>query len=292
MYEDPHDRISRTVRQGRDGAGVDLGGELWEGPFGGLFEGGRSWRWVVAAAVAVGVAAGLWFGGRYVRLALFERNPRFTLRHINMVSASAMTKAEIGQITGIVEGKNLFALNPAAIRRNVLLAVPNIQDIRIERVPPDTVNVTVMERAAMARSPEERRTVLDYDGYCFSLQPVQDAQADVLPCIRSEEWASLGPGQRSSERIRMALNALDVVDYMGVNVRVAEVDTTGPLFLVLRFANEREVALPWGALRDRRATLTMLQYAMVVMNATRAAGYVRFEVVEEEYCWKVFAKPK
>jgi len=281
--------IASSVRRGRGREDADAAGLSWRERMGEMWERGSLWKWPAAVVAGVAVLAGLWFGGRYAKLELFDRNPRFEIKVVSITTGVALSTVEVERLTGIRKGKNMFALDLPKIRRDFLQALPNIRDIRIERLPPDTMNVRVMERVAVVRSPSNRRTVMDVDGYCFSLQPWQDSQADVLPRIRSEEWDALLPGQRASDRIRVALNTLDVVDYMGISLRIVEVDTTSPHFLVLLFTDRREVALPWNVLRQRK-TQRMLEYAVMAMNSSHATGYNRFEVEERRDQWRVYAK--
>ena len=251
---------------------------------------GSLWKWPAVIVGGAAVLAALGFGAFYAKLELFDRNPRFELKTVNVVTTgTALSEVEVERLTGIRKGKNMFALDVPKIRRDFLRALPNIRDIRIERVPPDTMNVQVMERVAVVRSPSNRRMVLDVDGFCFALQPWQDAKADTLPRIRSEEWDVLLPGQRASERIRIALNTLDVADYMGISLRIVEVDTTSPHFLTVLFADRREVALPWKALRQRKAQ-EMLVRVVATMNSANAVGYGRFEVEERRDSWHVYGR--
>jgi len=246
---------------------------------------------VVAILLIVGlVMAGLGFGLRHARRVLFQGNPRFTLRTLRIKAGNTVSAEAVRQVTGIREGANLFAFDLPPIRGKFLQTLPNVRDIRFQRLLPDTLEASVYERIPVARLSRNGRVVVDFDGYLFVVQPAQEPLVDTLPVLASEEWANLQPGQRIGERPRSALTVLDAADAMRLSFRIAALDTTGPHFLLLQTTDRREIALPWKELAQRETITNMLGKASATLLSPRAAGCNRFDVVPEPDAVKVIAR--
>jgi len=234
---------------------------------------------VLLLAVLGMLAVGLWLGLQQARRFLFETNPRYTLRTIQYRTDGVLPADTIRQVTGVHEGCNLFCINLPSIRRNFLQNLPNVRNIQLRRMLPDTLDIVVSERIPVARRSREKREVVDFDGYVFTLQPAQESQLDRLPILVSEEWASLSSGQRVSEKPRAALDVLNTSDAIRLSFKIITIDTTGSHYLLLQTSDRREIGLPWDQISRREVVNEMLRRCDDALQSPRAAGRNRFDVL-------------
>jgi hypothetical protein len=106
-----------------------------------------------ALVVAVGTVAGLyglWRGGEWALDRLVFRNDSFAVRKIQVQSDGTIPAGEILRWSGVKVGDNVLALDLARVRRDLEL-VPVIRSAAVERVPPDSLRIRVMEREPVAR---------------------------------------------------------------------------------------------------------------------------------------------
>ncbi len=218
----------------------------------------------------------LTYGAGELHARLFRRNPRYTLRTLNIQSGLYMTPEDVRQVANIREGMNLFAIDLPRIRNSFLRNVPSVRDIRLERHLPETLHIVVYEREPIARIGRGGRDVADFDGHLFVVRAAQQPMTQALPVLIGEEWAELTPGQRLGERPRKALTVLDVALVLPLSFQIAAFDTTGPHTLVLLTACRQEIELPWPALQDRQTITEMLTNICKTRRDPRAAGRTRF----------------
>lgn len=103
-------------------------------------------------------------GGLLVKARLFENNPRFILKRIeiqppdgyvisywnseiNREKREKQLAGELGLDSGTV---NLFAVDPALLRKRLLAEHSEIADAVVRRVIPDTISFTITERIPIA----------------------------------------------------------------------------------------------------------------------------------------------
>ena len=118
-------------------------------------------------AFAVGV---IWFCVR-IPGALKNRNPRFTLRRVE-VKSSGYWQGKDQELCSILHlnpgGDNLFAVDPAELRKRVLERMPNVDGCEIGLVLPDTLVVNLTERIPRAvLSSANGTVVVDAEGKFF-----------------------------------------------------------------------------------------------------------------------------
>jgi len=238
---------------------------------------------VLGVCVVVGI---LWFTVIRGWQLLFDDNPKFIVKTVEVIPAKMAAEEQIQRLTRIREGVNIFSLNLPEIRRDFLNRRPEIRDIQIERVMPDTVRIVVIERTPIMRNPRDSRNVIDFEGYVFALASAQDG----LPYLHAEEWRTLQPGQHMGEKVIMAMRVLDVLggqEGQQLRLRIEGVDIRSSLFLILINADRREIALPWSTLNTlswdapkeaNMIVLEMLQKAAHAMRSPRADGHAWFEV--------------
>jgi len=219
------------------------------------------------------------------------QNPHYTLKTIDITTGRMLTTEKVKSLTGIREGTNIYSHHLANVRRDFLRAHPNVRDIRIERVMPDTIRILVIEREPKVKMLGSPGRVIDFDGYIFVLESSHESMSATLPSLKSSEWTTLQSGQRASERVRQALRVLDVIEGRRMNLRIVGLDTTSAHFLVLQTEDRREIALPWGGLKNQDGIVVMLTEVAVAMASPHARGYNRFEAnLPNESTGKVYAQ--
>lgn len=141
----------------------------------------RVLAWILAPFLTVAVLAALVYG---LRTAFFTANPRFVLRRIQV---DASGNVQPTQVIGILKASgvrphvsNLFALDPAALRRH-LEAEVEVDRATVMRRLPDTLEVQIYERRPVAQLKVRPRQLLDADGWILPMR--HDDRSRLLPEI-------------------------------------------------------------------------------------------------------------
>lgn len=161
----------------------------------------RAALWVLVVA---GLAAGAWWGGRWVWEECVKGSPHFTVRNLELTTDGTLPVALVAEYAGVREGMSLFEVNPGAVREK-LLGVSSVADARVGRRFPDTVVIDLTERVAVAKL---GGTPLAVDGTGHVLGPNQVRSG--LPTLAGVAGgAALKPGDvLEGEALKHALAAL------------------------------------------------------------------------------------
>jgi hypothetical protein len=95
------------------------------------------------------LAAGTFYGARAAFDRFFFSNPDYTLQRIDLEMDGVMTRGEALAATGLREGINIFAVNLHDIEA-ALRDLPAVREVRIDRLLPDRIAVTVRARRPVA----------------------------------------------------------------------------------------------------------------------------------------------
>lgn len=118
----------------------------------------RLWSVVAVAAVTVLLALA-WF------------TPLLSVRTVRIDGLVAVPEAEIRTHLDIPDGRSMLRIDTDAIARRVA-AVPKVRSVRVQRVFPSTVRVTVVERTAVLYFDSPQGThLVDSDGVEFAIEP-------------------------------------------------------------------------------------------------------------------------
>lgn len=184
-----------------------------------------------------------WLGWRE----LFSRNERFTVRKVEIEGCRAINPEVIRE--KIPEGVNMFGINIAGVRKNLIEKAPTVKDVEIHRKFPGTIKVSVIERMPVVRIADSRNMVADKDGFLFA---VRSGLAD-LPVL----W---GCGEKTSAGTRLAgtaLSALDLLEYCRDNLKddlvVRSVNIERSDYFVLELGDQRPVRFAWKRMKERSA---------------------------------------
>ncbi|MBW3588970.1 MAG: FtsQ-type POTRA domain-containing protein [Actinobacteria bacterium] len=97
-------------------------------------------RWIVALVVA----AGLGFGG-----SVLWRSSLLELRRVEVAGNSELSKEEVVAETGLRRGVHLLSVDTGTVAGRVR-SNPWIDDVRVERILPSTIRISVNERTPVA----------------------------------------------------------------------------------------------------------------------------------------------
>ncbi len=214
---------------------------------------------VVAGALLVGAFVGLEYTGSL----FFSRNPKFNLNIINVSSDGRLTPEFFCERAGLKTGTNLFSINVADVRKKIE-EVPLVESVTIDRKLPDTLNIKVIERVAMAQIRWSPRALpFLVDRYGVVLPMTRSGQS--LPLIEGPNLKNIRPGDRKdSPGIRQCLDILAAVEQLGLGSQVSFVsfDTRYPDFVTAVINSEITVRFPLHSGREKLIRLvSVLQLA-------------------------------
>ena len=114
-------------------------------------------RWVSSVFLVAAIGTAAFFGLRAALDRFFFKNTEYALRRISFSLDEILTREEALAITGLREGVNIFAVDLGKVEA-ALRAIPQIQDVRIERHLPDQIDISITARRPIAwvAAPGER----------------------------------------------------------------------------------------------------------------------------------------
>jgi len=154
---------------------------------------------------------------------------------------------------GLTNGANLATIPFARLRANLLERVPNIRDIRIERRMPNRVTIDITEREPLVRVglPRARNgatgRVADADGVVFQFS----SNTSLLPLVREPAEPATPPGRKLAGNAAAALRLVEAAsqpEFSGL--RVLEVETTHPDYLLATLGNYDKAKIAWDHMRE------------------------------------------
>jgi hypothetical protein len=195
----------------------------------------RNARWravTMITSVSIGMLGFLavfWLGGAWLVNRLVYQNEAFSISRIDIETDGVIPVEQIRKWSGVKINDNLMALDLLNIKRNLEL-VPLIREAAVERIPPQTLKLRVMERTPVAQvhALEPRPDgagddvvvyYLDEKGYVM-MRPDKwfpGAKAwrsvDALPVVCGIDGSELHPGWAvDSPRIQDALELLQAFE--------------------------------------------------------------------------------
>ena len=238
----------------------------------------RLWRTlaVVIPLMLVVLVGSIWWVGLTAGRVLFTHNPRFALRHLKIQASGPMiTEAHVRDYLGISEGTNLFWVDIGTLREEFLRKTPSVKSMTINRRLPDTLEIQVFERVAVARIGRFKPLGIDPEGYVYNLRsPARD-----LPMIDGSYDANLRPGMQAGGMFRCALQVIAACSKGSYNpvLRVESIDIANGEYLDLRLVNGERVRLAWEAMNENndqsnRRLNAKLEQLSAVLRTTAGRG--------------------
>ncbi|MGW5574271.1 cell division protein FtsQ/DivIB [Nocardia thailandica] len=148
----------------------------------------RLWSVVAVAAVTVLVALA-WF------------TPLLSVRTVRIEGLAAVPEAEVRTRLEIPDGRSMLRIDTDAIAQRVA-AIPKVRSVRVQRVFPSTVRVTVAERTAVLYFDSPQGThLVDGDGVEFAIEPAPLG----VPKLLTERPGGADPVTRAAVSVLTAL---------------------------------------------------------------------------------------
>ncbi len=208
--------------------------------------------WIGVAAVLAGAVA----LGRLVERHM-RTSPYFTLRHVRIEGTERLDPEELREAAGLLRGRNVFELSPGRVER-ALRAHPWIAEAHVHRSLPDTIEVRVRERHAVAAALRQGDVwLLDVTGAPFVQAPPGE-KVD-LPVVTGLAW---NQPKRLHAQLRRAVALVSDWRTMGLarRAQLAEVHFEPADVLSLWLARPR-LRVELAATEDRRR-LRLLRRAL------------------------------
>lgn len=207
---------------------------------------------LLAAVLLFSVFAGL----KYAASLFFSRNPKFELKIINVTSDGRLTPEFFCERAGLQTGTNLFSVDFDKLRKK-LEEVPLVESVKIERKLPDTLNISVIERVALAQirwNPRALPFLIDRHGVVIPM--TRSGQS--LPLVEGLRLEKIKPGDRiDSPGIRQCLELIAAADQLSLGSQVvfSGFDIRYPDFVTAVVNGDTTVRFPQHSAREKLVRL-------------------------------------
>ena len=193
-------------------------------------------------------------GGKWVSRALFSQNDFYSIRTFDLRSdGHRIPDALIKEFAQVSEGMNLFAVSLPDIRSR-LEGVPLVKSAEVQRMLPDGLRISIVERVAIANLGTDRvqnPKAIDRHGVVL----YYGARAPNLPTLTGVDPQAYREGSVVNDaRVQDALHLLDVCDTDAVYsriVRIRQVDVSDERTLEVTLDGNRKARLARKAMLDR-----------------------------------------
>jgi cell division septal protein FtsQ len=226
---------------------------------------------VTFAATAFCVVFGvyvLWRASDVVMDKLIYENNTFAIQDLSIQTDGNIPPEQLRKWAGVRIGQNLFALDLARVRRDLLL-VPLIHSVSIERILPRGLRIQVVEREAIAQMTFPRTTPngLEYSVYhvdpegwvMLPLDPRQrtlsvSQSPDQMPVLRGVKPNEVLPGRRlESPSVHAALQLIEAFERSPMNgwTDLKSIDVSAPDVLTLTTGQGSEITFAFTDLEQQ-----------------------------------------
>jgi cell division septal protein FtsQ len=177
-------------------------------------------RWISSVLLVAAIGTAAFFGLRTSLDKFFFKNSEYTLRRISFELDEILTREEALAATGLREGVNIFSVDLAKVEA-ALRAIPQIENVRIERSLPDQIDISISARRPIAwvaaegekgdPSASEKSLLVDAGG--FLLRPHRIVPEYYhLPVIYGVKGDNVRNGEPTpTEDLRLALQLLETL---------------------------------------------------------------------------------
>ncbi len=207
---------------------------------------------LLLAATSLALLFGIYKSLQYTGSLFLSRNPKFELKAINITTDGRLPPEFFCARAGLHVGTNLFALDFDVLRRK-LEDVPLVESVTIVRKLPDTLNISIIERVAVAQvrwNPHALPFLVDRHGVI--MPTTRNGQS--LPLIEGLNPKNLRPGDRvENPGIRQCLDILAAADQLSLGSQVAfsSFDIRYPDFVTAIVNNDTTVRFPQHSAREK-----------------------------------------
>ncbi len=194
----------------------------------------RAASFVFKVLLFVAMGAGAWVGTKQALRRLVWENPAFYLSDVRVSTDGTLTREQVLNAGGIVEGRNILQLNLSRVRA-ALDSLPQVERVEVQRTFPNRLDVIITERQPIAwfsapgdTNPmaSDRSFLLDAHGVIMRTRKIQPDYYS-LPVISGAETGNFIPGQRvAAYEVQAALELLrlnaDSTRWQVLNIDVAK----------------------------------------------------------------------
>ena len=177
-------------------------------------------RWVSNVLLTAAIGAAAYFGLQAALDRFFFNNTEYTLRRISFNLDGILTREEALAATGLREGVNIFAVDLAKVE-TALRAIPQVQDVRLDRKLPDQIDVSITARRPVAwvaaagekgdPSASEKSLLVDASGFLLRPRRVEPEYFH-LPAIYGVKSDNVRNGEAlPGEDLRLALGLIETL---------------------------------------------------------------------------------
>jgi cell division septal protein FtsQ len=212
----------------------------------------RAWilRWVTNLFLVAATGAAAFYGLQAALDKFFFKNAEYTLRRISFELDEILTREEALAVTGLREGVNIFSVDFEKVEA-ALRAIPQVQDVRLERKLPDQIDVSITARRPIAwvaaagetadPSASEKSLLVDASGYLMRPRHLLPEYFH-LPAIYGAKSDNVRDGEAlPGEDLRLAIQLIETVSRRPdslLHIRAVDV-SRGYCLEVLNDANAR-----------------------------------------------------
>ncbi|MDR0534311.1 MAG: FtsQ-type POTRA domain-containing protein [Verrucomicrobiales bacterium] len=229
----------------------------------------------MAVSVFVALMIGLGFGVHYACQSLldgaFYKNKDFRLRTVDVQVQGSVSRSEVLRVANIQVGQNIMTLNLEEIRQS-LKQISYVDTVRVERVLPSRLKITIDERQPVARiDPKsldgnelaQSTYYIDAEGYMMRPKPGEELK--LLPVIKGVPADQVQDGQKTDRpEILSALNLLRLADYAALkgDLDLTQIGVDSKGYLVLNTRDQGSIHFRTNYLPEQVQRLkTILEYA-------------------------------
>ncbi len=221
----------------------------------------------------------------------YRANPDYRIRHVDV--RTGLTELTREQIMDLLttkkgdkikvgdEGDKIMDFDCGKSRSQILRDLPQLRDISIEKIFPNTIRISPVDRIPVARI-NNSRFVVDPDGVVMTLPRTRNDLLHSLPVINDADIADKLPGDElKTEKSITAVSALDCFSKFGnPGFKIVMADTANGIYLTLYTDTGKEICIPWEDMKGTGDIVMALKLAArpVANNRTKR----RFTVLINE----------
>jgi cell division septal protein FtsQ len=216
------------------------------------------------------LGAGL-FGAQRLLNSLFFTNPDYAIHSIEVTTDGDLERDAVVQAAQIANGTNIFSVNLSAVEDR-LRALPQIEEVDVQRLLPDKVVIVIQERRPIAwiASADANKTGFNYDSALLvdrrgiALQPKGSAPEYMsLPVIIGVDIRKVTVGQPTEDdAVKSALELIrDCPEVLQSRFQIATIDVAKEYCLLVTDKQGTHIKFsPDDLLVQLRRLATLLNY--------------------------------